>query len=53
MIKDEDQDGATSRQIVVVQGWADEGGRLGTANLAETGPSRASVGHYVARLADV
>jgi hypothetical protein len=28
MIKDEDQDRAMSREIVVVQGWADEVGRL-------------------------
>lgn len=28
MIKDDDQDRATSRQIVVVQGWADELRRL-------------------------
>ena len=28
MIKDDDQDRATSKQIVVVQGWADELSRL-------------------------
>jgi hypothetical protein len=28
MIKDEDQDRASSREIVVVQGWADEVRRL-------------------------
>jgi len=30
MIKDEDQDRAASRQIIVVQGWADELRRLGS-----------------------
>ena len=28
MIRDEDQDRATSKEIVVVQGWADEVSRL-------------------------
>jgi hypothetical protein len=28
MIKDEDQDRVTSKEIVVVQGWADEVNRL-------------------------
>jgi len=31
MIKDEDQDSATSRQLVVVLGWADELNRLSKA----------------------
>jgi hypothetical protein len=32
MIEDADQDSATSRQIVVVQGWADEVTRLSASS---------------------